>query len=95
MPNNLGVSTGKTRVEKRHFNETLFGTKKISGIFNSVPKVIKDNLTKKPVKHKDFDSIALNIISKLYIGDNSDKSIDKLVVESIFSSSGDSIVENN
>ena len=75
MPNNLGVSTGETRVEKRKFNEILFGTKKISGIFSSIPKVIKESLTEKPVVHKDFDLLALNIISKLYIGNNSEKSI--------------------
>ena len=78
MPTNLGVSCGKLRKEKRHFNEKLFGTQRISGIFNSVGPAIENALSTKPVKYEDFNEIAHLIISKLYLGDSSNETLDIL-----------------
>lgn len=73
MPDNLGVCNGYERKIKRDLNEKLFGTKHRSNVFSRLPSIIDKNIKVKPKNHKDFDHIAVKVISEILLG-KTDKS---------------------
>lgn len=73
MKNNLALTKGKERNEKRLINENLFGTNKNCPLLNNIKLIIKNNLKILPKNHNDFDNIALKIISEIITGNLNNK----------------------